>query len=44
MDGVYYAALGSERDLLTDEEFEKWFMPYDLEIMDAIRGLSLIHI
>lgn len=38
MDGVYYAALGGERDLLTDEEFEKWFMPYDLEIMDAIRG------
>lgn len=47
MDGVYYAALGGERDLLTDEEFARWFMPYDLAIMDAVRksgGYCFLHI
>ncbi len=37
IDGIYYAALGGETDLLTDEEHERWFKPYDLKIMKAIK-------
>ncbi len=46
-DGVYYAALGGEKELLTDEEHERWFMPYDLKIMRAIKdagGYCFLHI
>ena len=37
VDGIYYASLGGERDLLTDEEFEKWIKPFDLRVMQTIR-------
>ena len=38
LDSVYYAALGGETCFFTDEEFAKWIKPFDLQIMDAIRG------
>jgi len=38
VDAVYYAALGAEGRYLTDEEFERFFKPYDLQIMEAIKG------
>lgn len=47
VDGVYYAALGGEADLLTDEEHERWFKPYDLKIMRTIKesgGYCFLHI
>ncbi len=47
VDGIYYAALGGERDLLTDEEFAKWFKPYDMRIMECIKesgGYCFLHI
>ena len=47
VDGVYYAALGGEADLLTDEEHTRWFKPYDLKIMKAIKeagGYCFLHI
>ena len=47
MDGIYYAALGGEAALLTDEEHEQWFKPYDLKIMRAIKdagGYCFLHI
>ena len=37
VDGIYYASLGGERDLLTDEEFDKWIKPFDLRVMQTIR-------
>lgn len=47
VDGVYYAALGGEANLLSEEEHEKWFKPYDLKIMKAIKdagGYCFLHI
>lgn len=47
LDGVYYAALGAEARYLTDEEFEQWIKPLDLQIMQAIReagGYCFLHI
>lgn len=37
VDSIYYAALGAEHRYLTAEEFEKWFKPFDLQIMKAIK-------
>ena len=37
VDGVYYAALGAERQYFTDEEFEKWILPFDVQILTAIK-------
>ena len=36
-DGVYYAALGGEDFLLTDEEFETFVKPYELQILEAAK-------
>lgn len=47
VDGVYYAALGGETRFFTDEEFEKWIKPFDLQIMKAIKdagGYCFLHI
>ena len=45
--GIYYAALGGERSVLTDEEFEELIKPLDLAILDAARGavgFNVLHI
>ncbi len=34
-DGIYYAALGGERYLFTEEEFQTYVKPYDLQILQA---------
>ena len=47
VDGIYYAALGGERDIFTDREFELWVKPFDLRVMEAIReagGYCFLHI
>ena len=47
VDGVYYAALGGERRFFTDEEFETYIKPFDLQIMKAIKdagGYCFLHI
>lgn len=47
VDGVYYAALGGETRFFTDEEFEQWIKPFDLQIMKAIKdagGYCFLHI
>lgn len=36
-DGIYYAALGGEDFLFTDEEYEKYIKPYDLQVMNAVK-------
>lgn len=46
-DGIYYAALGAEKHFYTDEEFETYIKPYDLQIMKAAResgGHVFLHI
>lgn len=46
-DGVYYASLGGETDYFTDEEFDRWVRPYDIQIMQAVRaagGYCILHI
>lgn len=47
VDGIYYAALGGEKHYFTDEEFEKYILPYDHRILKAIRaagGKVILHI
>ena len=46
VDGVYYAALGAERHYFTDEEFEAWILPFDRQILSAIKkanAYSFLH-
>lgn len=37
VNGVYYAALGGETRWFTDEEFERWVLPFDKLILSEIR-------
>jgi len=41
IDSIYYASLGAERSIFTDEEFDKWIKPFDLQIMKAIKDAGL---
>lgn len=38
IDGIYYAALGGESYLYTDEEFEEFVKPNDLKVLKAAEG------
>lgn len=38
VDGIYYAALGGEKNIFTDEEFAEYIKPRDLKIMQAANG------
>ena len=46
VDGIYYAALGGEKYLFTEEEFEKYVKPHDLKIMKAASAsnCNILHI
>ncbi len=47
LDGIYYAALGGETWIYTDEEFDMWVRPCDYKIMKAIKdagGRCILHI
>lgn len=46
VDGIYYAALGGEKYLFTEEEFEKYVKPHDLKIMNAASSshCNILHI
>lgn len=39
-DGIYFAALGGEGHLYTEEEFNTAIKPFDLQIMQAVRDLN----
>ena len=41
VDAVYYAALGGEWRYLDKEDFDKWFRPFDIQIMKAIKESGL---
>lgn len=46
VDSVYYAGLGAESKWFTDEEFDRWIKPLDLQIMKAIKdagGYCFLH-
>ena len=47
VDGIYYAALGGESYLYTDQEFEEFVKPYDLKILKAAQNrpaFNILHI
>ena len=47
VDGIYYAALGGESYLYTDEEFAEFVKPYDLQILHAADkrpAFNILHI
>lgn len=44
IDGIYYAALGGEEYLYTDEEFDKFVKPNDLKILNAAKNRSCFNI
>ena len=44
VDGIYYAALGGESYLYTDEEFEEFVKPNDLKVLNAASGRSAFNI
>lgn len=48
LDGVYIASLGAERRFaLTEEEFVEWILPFDEQIMRAVKqagGYSFLHV
>lgn len=44
--GIYYAALGAEKRYFTDEEFTRWILPFDMQILKAIKesgAYSFLH-
>lgn len=46
-DGIFYAALGGERNFFTDEEFETFILPYEKMIYEYINRrtkLNVLHI
>lgn len=43
-EGIYYAALGGEKYLYTDEEFEEYVKPYDLKILEAAKNRPCFNI
>mgnify|MGYP000002856138 FL=1 len=45
-DGIYYAALGGESYLFTDEEFETYIKPHDLKVLKAAEDspYNVLHI
>ncbi|MDL2229403.1 uroporphyrinogen III decarboxylase [Treponema sp. OttesenSCG-928-L16] len=47
VDGIYYAALGGEKNFYTDEEFSELIEPFDKEILSVCREMgcySFLHI
>lgn len=45
-DGIYYAALGGEEFMFTDEEYEEFVKPYDLQVLNAVKEAkcNILHI
>lgn len=42
--GIYYASLGGERSVLTDEEFEELIKPLDLAVLQAAEGAEAFNV
>ncbi len=46
-DGIYYAALGGERTLYTDDQFAEFIRPLDLQVLAAAagrKGFNVLHL
>lgn len=46
-DGIYYALLGAEKDLLTPEEYHTYIEPFDRRILEAASlkdGINVLHL
>ena len=47
IDGIYYAALGGEASLFTEEEFSRFIAPRDLQILETAKnrtGFNVLHL
>lgn len=44
VDGIYYAALGGESYLFTDEEFQTYITPHDRKILQAAQGKDFVNV
>ena len=45
-DGIYYASLGGERRMFTDEEFAAFIKPFEIEVLESVSevpGFNILH-
>lgn len=43
-DGIYFASLGGERRMFTDEEFAAFIAPYEIEVLESIRHVPCFNV
>lgn len=43
-DGIYFASLGGERKMFTDEEFAKFIKPFEIEILESIGSVPAFNV
>lgn len=43
-DGIYFASLGGETAMMTDEEFETFIKPYEIRILNAVQQVPCFNV
>lgn len=43
-DGIYFAGLGAEKDLFTDEEYHEYVRPFDLQVFESVSKKDAINV
>lgn len=43
-DGIYFASLGGEKKMFTDEEFEKYIAPFEIDILNDIQDVPCFNV
>ena len=43
-DGIYFASLGGERRMFTDEEFAEYIAPYEIDILNDIKDVPCFNV
>ena len=43
-DGIYYASLGGERRMFTDEEFAEFIAPYEIDILNSVSDVPCFNV
>ena len=43
-DGIYFASLGGERNMFSDEEFEKYIAPLEIDILNSIQDVPCFNV
>ena len=44
VDGIYFASLGAEKSMMTDEEFAEFVAPYEIEVLDSINDVPCFNV